>query len=303
MSEINKIDYIGTEYDIGGSGGSGLTNEAKQALLACFEKVAWIDADGQDYYDALYSALYPPANLVSISCVYTQSGIVYNTDTLDDLKPDLVVTALYDDSSTATITTYTLSGTLTVGTSTITVSYGGKTTTFTVTVTSGSVSVAPDHYKTSTSAGFPTLTSGDDVMNFSAPESLVAFTGSSSEGGYWTYWDGTSTGISGGTLGFEYPTEAIASGAYENIALYAVNADKTKCYGWYNKSTNSWSQTTGASTFSFQGLSGIILPDGYYPWLQIRRNNLVAANGEFSNNATFSYWLYQNAKMTISQVG
>jgi len=74
------------------------------------------------------------ATLVSISATYTQSGTVYDTDTLDSLKSDLVVTGTYSDSSTATITNYTLSGTLTEGTSTITVSYGGKTTTFNVTV-------------------------------------------------------------------------------------------------------------------------------------------------------------------------
>lgn len=140
MSEINKIDYNGTEYDIGGSGGSGLTEGVKTALLACFEKVAWVDENGQDYYDTLYNALYPPQNLASISCVYTQSGTVYNTDTLDSLKSDLVVTAHYEDSTSATVTTYTLSGTLDVGTDTITVSYGGKTTTFTVTVTLWSTS-------------------------------------------------------------------------------------------------------------------------------------------------------------------
>lgn len=114
---------------------SGLSEEAKQALLACFENVAWINEDGQTYVDALEAALYPPANLVSISAVYTQSGTVYDTDTLDSLKADLVVTATYSDSTTATVTAYTLSGTLTEGTSTITVSYGGKTTTFDVTVT------------------------------------------------------------------------------------------------------------------------------------------------------------------------
>lgn len=111
-----------------------LTDDIKQALLQIAEKVAYIDEDGQDYYDALETALYPPADLVSISCVYTQSGTVYDTDTLDSLKPDLVVTALYDDQTTATVTTYTLSGTLTEGTSTITVSYGGKTASFAVTV-------------------------------------------------------------------------------------------------------------------------------------------------------------------------
>ena len=77
------------------------------------------------------------AELESISAVYTQSGTVYDTDSVDSLKADLVVTATYDDSSTETIpsTDYTLSGTLTVGTSTITVAYGGKTATFTVAVT------------------------------------------------------------------------------------------------------------------------------------------------------------------------
>ena len=75
--------------------------------------------------------------LVSISAVYTQSGTVYDTDSVDSLKADLVVTATYSDSSTETIpsTDYTLSGTLTAGTSTITVVYGGKTATFNVTVT------------------------------------------------------------------------------------------------------------------------------------------------------------------------
>ena len=77
--------------------------------------------------------------LTSLTATYTQSGTVYDTDTLDSLKSDLVVTASYEDSSTATIASadYTLSGTLAEGTSTITVSYGGKTATFSVTVSSG----------------------------------------------------------------------------------------------------------------------------------------------------------------------
>lgn len=70
----------------------------------------------------------------SITAVYTQSGAVYTTDTLDSLKADLVVTANYAGGSSEIVTAYTLSGTLTTGTSTITVEYGGLTTTFTVTV-------------------------------------------------------------------------------------------------------------------------------------------------------------------------
>lgn len=140
LSELeteDKSNLVSAINEAAQSGGSGtrLTEDLKQALLQIAEKVAYIDEDGQDYYDALYDALYPPANLTRISCVYTQSDTVYDTDTLDSLKSDLVVTAHFDDSSTQTINAYTLSGTLTEGTSTITVAYGGKTATFNVTVT------------------------------------------------------------------------------------------------------------------------------------------------------------------------
>ena len=124
----------------------GLSDDVKTALLQIASKVAYIDDDGQTYYDALYDALYPDVpptptpTLESISAEYTQSGTVYETDTLDSLKTDLVVTAQYSDSTTEVVTTYTLSGTLTEGTSTITVTYEGKTTTFTVTVSGAGTS-------------------------------------------------------------------------------------------------------------------------------------------------------------------
>lgn len=133
--------------------GGGLSDEAKRALLSCFEHVAYIDTQGQTYYDALEDALFDsgdnggdngggndqpqPKTLLSISAVFTQgNNEIYNTDSLDTLKQYLVVTANYDDNSSDTISTgYVLSGTLTQSTSTITVSYQGKTTTFDVTVT------------------------------------------------------------------------------------------------------------------------------------------------------------------------
>lgn len=134
--EQQITDAVDAWLDEHGAVGGGLTDEAKQALLACFENVAWINDDGQTYYDALEDALYPPASLVSISAVFNQgSATIYTTDTLDTLKQYLTVTAHYDNSTTQTVTNYTLSGTLTEGTSTISVSYGGKTTTFNVTVT------------------------------------------------------------------------------------------------------------------------------------------------------------------------
>ena len=120
----------------GPKGDSGLTNAVKNSLLTIAEKAGYSDTHGQDYYDALYAALYPPAELLSITASFAQgSHVVYDTDTLESLKPYLTVTGTYDDGTSKTISNYTLSGTLTEGTSTITVTAGGKTTTFTVTVT------------------------------------------------------------------------------------------------------------------------------------------------------------------------
>jgi len=117
-----------------GIAASDLSESVKTALLQIAAKVAYIDDQGQEYYDALEEALYPEKTLTSITAEYTQTSTVYATTSLDSLKSDLVVTANYDDASTATVTTYTLSGTLSVGTSTITATYSGFTDTFEVTV-------------------------------------------------------------------------------------------------------------------------------------------------------------------------
>lgn len=128
-------DYLNDHPTVTGT----FTNEAKNALLALLEKVAYIDENGQSYLDTLESELFAVA-VTSISAVFTQgSAVIYDTDSLETLKQYLVVTATYSDSTTDTVTAYTLSGTLTEGTSTITVSYSGKTTTFNVTVTANPV--------------------------------------------------------------------------------------------------------------------------------------------------------------------
>lgn len=137
---VDRIKYLQTpnlpKTPLGDQSGSGLTNDIKEALLDCFDNVAWEGTNGDDFIAALHTALYPPVTLTSISAVFTQgSAVIYTTDTLDYLKQYLVVTANYEDSTTETITNYVLSGTLTEGTSTITVTYGGKTDTFTVVVT------------------------------------------------------------------------------------------------------------------------------------------------------------------------
>ena len=124
IDELANMVEASTDFD----------NSFKIALLACFQHVAWTDENGQDYYDALYDALYNIPQ--SITAIFIQgSNVIYNTDFLSKLRQYLVVTATYEDETTAVINNYTLSGTLAVGTSTITASYKGKKATFDVTVT------------------------------------------------------------------------------------------------------------------------------------------------------------------------
>lgn len=234
QSQLDALDTRVDALEAGQGGGSGLTDDIKTALLQIAQKVAYIDANGQDYYDDLYDALYNDTtrsillvlshvsssntqstvevgdsytttltastnyiinsvsvtmggvditstayssgtvsipsvtgNIVitatavlaaqSITATYTQSGTVYDTDTLDSLKADLVVTANYAGGTSETVpaSDYTLSGTLTEGTSTITVTYAGLTTTFTVTVS---------HQTTTVRVLFSTLTLNNTVM-------------------------------------------------------------------------------------------------------------------------------------------
>lgn len=111
-----------------------LSDDIKTALLNCFEHVAWIDDQGQDYYDALESALYPGPRLLRIEAVFNQPvETIYTDDNIESLRQYLTVTAYFNDSSTQVVTTYTLSGALVSGTSTITVTWQGVITTFTVT--------------------------------------------------------------------------------------------------------------------------------------------------------------------------
>ena len=69
--------------------------------------------------------------LVRISATYSGGSVPVGTSV--SALIGVRVTAHYSDGSTATVTGYTLSGTIKEGSNTVTVSYGGKTTTFAVT--------------------------------------------------------------------------------------------------------------------------------------------------------------------------
>ena len=164
---------------------SGLTADVKTALMDVVNHIgAWTDGNAQTYIGALQSALYPPANLTSISAVFTQgSAVIYDTDSIETLRQYLVVTAHYSDNTSETVTTYTLSGTLTEGTSTITVAYGGKTTTFNVTVSVISWTVEWDYedglpenngFTKSTNTGATTSMQNDGLLMATTSSSASA---------------------------------------------------------------------------------------------------------------------------------
>ena len=114
----------------------GLSDEAKEALLACFEHVAWIDEHGQDYYDALETALHP-SEYPKITAVYTPSGIIYNVDDVDSIKQNLVVTYFETESDSGTVLSssqYSLSGVLQAPSCVITAIYQSVMASFTVSV-------------------------------------------------------------------------------------------------------------------------------------------------------------------------
>lgn len=128
--ETNRTDIAELRADLSEIE-PGLSDDAKTALLNCFRHVAWVDADGQTYYDALYSALYAEAYPKILASFNPGLNVIYNADKLDTLKQYTIVKLYEDAQDTGTViadNAYTLSGTLSAGSNVITVQYGNLTT-------------------------------------------------------------------------------------------------------------------------------------------------------------------------------
>lgn len=112
-------------------------------LLDLLRNVAYINDQGQSYYNALYEALYPSEYPRIVATYAPGSHVVYTDDALDTLKPYISVTYYEtEESEGSDVSTYTLSGVLVSGNNTITVTYNGYVNTITV--------VAVDLYNVST---------------------------------------------------------------------------------------------------------------------------------------------------------
>ena len=123
-------------------GGSGITDTEKALILSLFRNTSYTSNNMGAVFsqlEALWSGgevepdvpVNPEKTLTSISAAYSGGSVTAGT-AVNSLT-GIVVTAHYSDGTSATVTGYTLSGTIAEGNNTITVSYGGKTTTFTVT--------------------------------------------------------------------------------------------------------------------------------------------------------------------------
>ena len=114
---------------------SGLSEDAKTALLNCFTHVAWTDEHGPMYYGALESALYADSYPRITARFNPGLNVIYTDDTLDSLKQYLTVKYYATRESTGTVvasTDYSLLGTLVEGASTVFVSYSELTTSFVI---------------------------------------------------------------------------------------------------------------------------------------------------------------------------
>lgn len=268
------------------NGGSGLSNEAKQALLALLEKVAYIDENGQTYYDALETALYPPTNLVSISAVYTQSGTVYDTGTLDSLKSDLVVTAYYDDSTSEAVSTYTLSGTLTEGTSTITVAYGGKTATFNVTVTADPSNEVISTFAANMNVAKTTFNTYSDSNTWVADSTIQASSVTFA-------WDTNDCTVFSVDI-FQYDS---SGNPYKQSWIQRYSSNPVTDGAIFDTTANAWAAPSSSTRFCSIGSGNITinLPTTGKIRMAFRRGS----GGTVDSNAEFGNWL-NNGGLTIT---
>lgn len=221
------------------------TESFKQALLQLARKVAYIDGQGQTYYDALYNALYPPINVDHITAVWNppQDYVVYTTTPVDSLKAYLTVTATYDDQSTAVLddNDYVLSGVLVAGTSVITVTYAGATTTFNVTVVANVVESISATFTQGSAVIYET-----DLLSALVPYLTV-----------------TSTYTNLNTVYVDYPDYTLSGTLTEGTSTITVSYEgKTDTfnvtvtgYTWLYKASNG--ETLGAQSYVTKSTTGV----------------------------------------------
>lgn len=129
MPDIKKWKIGDTVFDLGG----GLTDGAKYALLGLARAVAY--DENSEAYSALKNALFPPSDVSALSVTLPQTYVVYDTDSLDDLRGILTVTATFSGQTQEVVNDYAIGGELIPGSCTVTVFYGSVSASVSVLVT------------------------------------------------------------------------------------------------------------------------------------------------------------------------
>ena len=182
----------------GTTGGTGWTEEQINLLDSIGNFIPFTSADGGTLWDNLIESLKGNSSgddsgetdvtLSVISATYSGGSVLVGTS-VNDLT-GIVVTATYSDGSKATVTDYTLSGTIAEGSNKITVSYGGKFTTITVI---GYAEEEPEVTLTSITVSY----AGGDVTVGTALTDLTGITVTGH------YSDGSTANITGYSLSGE----------------------------------------------------------------------------------------------------
>ena len=128
-----SVSWQSSKPDVAAVNGMGFVEciAAGEAVITCTTVDGGFTATCAVSVAAESSGGETEVTLSGISATYSGGDVAVGTAVTD--LTGIVVTAHYSDGSTATVTDYTLSGTIAEGSNTVTASHSGKTTTFTVT--------------------------------------------------------------------------------------------------------------------------------------------------------------------------
>lgn len=111
----------------------GFPTDAAELLVSILRRAVYTTDDVKADIDALEEEIVI-YNLASITAVFTPGDkTFYVGESVEDLRPYLVVKAVYEDETEETINGYTINGAFVEGVNTISITYKGKSTTISVT--------------------------------------------------------------------------------------------------------------------------------------------------------------------------
>lgn len=241
MTDIKKINLNGTDYTLGGSS-NGVTKALKKALIDIFENVAYVDGNGQQYFEALETALetkatalaVEPSSFTSYTIGSTQqlTAVTTPTDALDELTWSSSNTdvATVDDAGLVTIIGY--------GSAVITVSTGTLSATCSVTVSQAVVTSIDAVFNQGTAKIY-------DSYELTELKQYLTVTAN--------YENGTSAVVSdyalSGTLAEGTSTITASYGGQSDTFDVLVTASNGMIYHLENVSVNNTAIDTGVTLF------------------------------------------------------